>query len=94
MNQKEKAGIKVRIGELVLDGFGPADRSGIAVGVRRELARLIAEEGLGRLAGPTGNRAVVNAGALQVGPGANPAAIGRQVAQSVHRELTGGRGKR
>jgi hypothetical protein len=83
--------VQVRIGELVLDGFAPANRLAIAEGVRRELTRLIGEQGLGRLAGPRTNAAAVDAGAFPVGPGANAAAIGGRVAQAVHRELMGGR---
>jgi len=83
--------VQVRIGELVLDGFAPADRFRIAEGVRRELTRLIGEQGLGRLAGLRTNAAVVDAGAFPVGPGANAAAIGRRVGQAVHRELIGRR---
>jgi hypothetical protein len=36
----------------------------------------------------------VDAGAFPVAPGTNAGAIGKRVAQSAHRELTGGRGKR
>ena len=86
--------VQVRIGELVLDGFSPADRFRIAEGVRQELARLILEQGLGRLAGPVASPASVDAGSFPVAPGANAGAIGKRVAQSAHRELTGGRGKR
>jgi len=86
--------VKVRIGELVLDGFPPADRFRIAEGMRQELARLIIEQGFGRLPGPVASAASVDAGAFPVAPGTNAGAIGKRVAQSAHRELTGGRGKR
>jgi hypothetical protein len=91
--EREGRRVRVRVGELVLDGFPPGDRFRIAEEVKRELARLIGEQGLGRLAGPAANAAVVDAGAFPVTPGGNAGAIGRRVAQSVHRGLTGGRAR-
>ena len=84
--------VHVRIGELVLDGFAPGERYRIGEAVRRELARLVEEQGFGRRAGPA-KAAVVDAGSFPVAAGANAGAIGKRVAQSVHHGLAGGRGK-
>jgi len=86
--------VHVRIGELVLDGFARADRFQIAEGVRQELAHLIQKQGLMHFAGTAARVASVDAGSFPVTPGANAGAIGRRVAQSVKRELTGGRGSK
>jgi hypothetical protein len=92
---KTQAGtVRVRIDELALEGFPPGDRFRIAEGIRRELARLIAERGLGRLRQAPGGKPAVDSGSLRIAQGANAQAIGIQVAQSVHRGLTGGHGKR
>jgi hypothetical protein len=92
-SQKPGARINVRIGKLVLDGFPGGDQYRIAEGVKRELARLIGEQGLGKLAGSQGKAAVLDAGSFAVEPGATGGVVGRRVAQSVHRGLAGGRGK-
>jgi hypothetical protein len=44
--------IEVRIGELVLEGFSATDRLRIGAAVERELARLVAERGVGARLGP------------------------------------------
>ena len=92
-SQKPEARIKVRIGELVLDGFPAGDRYRIAEGVKRELARLIGEQGRGKLSGSQGKAAVLDAGSFEVEAGATGGVVGRRVAQSVHRGLAGGRAK-
>ena len=86
--------VHVRIKELVLDGFAPADRFQIAEGVRQELAHLIQEQGLRPFEGMAAQVGSVDAGSFPVTPGLNAGAIGRRVAQSVKRELTGGRGSK
>ena len=77
--------LDVRINELVLEGFAPADRFRIANAVRSELARLMGEPGRKN---PVSARSI-DAGSFQVGITATAEAIGRQVARAVHGGLAG-----
>ena len=83
--------VRVRIGELVLEGFAPGDRFAIAEGMRRELARLIQEHGVGM---PEGRTRAVGPAEFAMPAGAAAGAAGKAAAQSVHRRLAGGKTKR
>jgi len=75
--------IEVRIEELVLHGFSPADRLRIGSAVEHELARLFVEQGLpASFAGA--ERGAVDAGSFKSGPLATPSSAGRQVARAVY----------
>jgi hypothetical protein len=89
--RKEARGVRVRVGDLVLEGFAPSDRFAIAEGLKRELTRLIAHRGI---EGTGRKTAAVDGGAFALEAGANAGSIGRHVAQSVHRRLAGGRAKK
>ena len=79
--------IEVRIGELVLEGFSPADRLRIGTALEGELARLLRQGGLpGTLAGAT-EREAVDAGSFARSPHATPADQGRAVARCVYAGL-------
>jgi hypothetical protein len=79
--------VEVRIEELSLDGFAPADRLRIADAVKREIARLITERGMDQPAGRRSTVAQVDAGSFPVPPNANSEGIGKQVARTVHSTL-------
>lgn len=78
--------IHLHIDELVLDGFPPISRRGIAAATEAELARLLAEGGA-----PTGLQAGavarLDGGSFDLAPQAGPEAIGAQVAQAVYRGM-------
>jgi hypothetical protein len=79
--------IELRIEELVLYGFSPADRLRIGAALEGELARLLAEGGLPEgLAGGTQVEAI-DAGSFVRGPLATPVSIGGEVAQAVYKGM-------
>jgi hypothetical protein len=78
-------GLDVRIDELVLEGFAPADRFRIAKAIRIELSRLMGEQGRENLFVARN----VDGGSFHVGVGMSAEAIGGQVARAVHGGLTG-----
>ena len=86
--------LELHIDELVLHGFSPADRHGIADAVRAELERRLAGVGaeqLGTLADPSGapiDR--IDAGSLRVTEPTRPAAVGTQVGGALADALAGG----
>jgi hypothetical protein len=96
--------LDLQIDELVLYGFRPGDRRGIAEAVQKGLALLLEAEGVpsrlipGRgVPGPgRGARGDtwpgtdrLDAGSLDLPHAATPDAVGAQVAQAVHRGLAG-----
>jgi len=74
--------VRVHIGELVVDGFPGLDGATLAEAVRGELTRLIAEGGLGGVAG--GRTAEVDAPPVSAGAGVDAPSLGRSVARSVY----------
>ncbi len=79
--------IEVRIGELVLEGFSPADRLRIGAAVERELTRLVREGGLPEGLTGAADRTTIDAGSFTRAPQSSPMAVGRSVARSVYRGL-------
>lgn len=79
--------VEVEIEELVLNGFGFADRLRIADSIKEELARAISERGMERPAGLRADVAKLDAGSFHVAPNANADGIGKQVARTVHGAL-------
>jgi hypothetical protein len=79
--------IELHIEELVLDGFSRASRPQIGDAVERELARLLAENGLPGYSGGAVEIERLDGGAFRVAPGASANAIGKQVAQAIHRPI-------
>ena len=81
-DDRRRVPIEVRIEELVLYGFAPADRHRIGAVVERELARLFGERRLPA----RGTIALdeVQGGALTVEPGASARRAGKQIAQAVY----------
>jgi hypothetical protein len=80
-----KPDVELHIEELVLHGFSPHDRWRIADAVQRELARSIAEHGIGAhhaMAIPQ-----LNAGTIRVAAPMRAHAIGAQVGRALHGAL-------
>jgi hypothetical protein len=77
-------GIELDIDELVLHGFAPGDGDQIGAAIRRELARLFAEQGLPAGLGTGGAVPRLDGGGFQVAAGATTDAIGAQVAHAVY----------
>lgn len=79
--------VEVHIEELVLHGFGAGDRYRIARAVEKELARLLASQGLpGRVGAIEVDR--LAGGTFSVKPGSRAEAIGTQIGQSVHGSMS------
>jgi hypothetical protein len=80
--------IELRIGELILDGFGRANGDRIGAALERELSRLISSGDLNHLAASPLHLESLNAGSFHLEANAHPAYIGRQLAQRVYGQLT------
>jgi len=78
------AKIELRIEELVLDGFDPADRDRIAGSLKSELERLFAEGGLPPSLARRGEIGYLDSGAFEVGPALEAEAVGARMAQAIH----------
>ncbi|HLZ34043.1 MAG TPA: hypothetical protein VKP13_08490 [Nitrospira sp.] len=76
--------VSLHIGKLVLHGFESGDRYRIGEAMQRELARLIAMEGVPPLLARGGEIARLDGGAFKVAPGARADAIGSQIAHAVY----------
>jgi hypothetical protein len=75
--------VRVHIEELVLHGFAPSDRRGIADAVERELTRSFAGQGVPPSLMRTAVIGRLEGGSFDVEPGAKADQIGGQVAQAV-----------
>ncbi len=82
------AAIEIEIGELVLHGFAPGDRTRIGDAVEAELQDLLARHSLPAEAV---SRARVDAGKFQVARGAKPRSVGSQIAGALYRSVSGKR---
>ncbi len=80
--------VRLRIDELVLEGFPAGDRYRIAAAVETELARLFAERGVPAGLGESMALPRLDAGAFEVAPGARPEQIGAQIAVALYGGLT------
>jgi hypothetical protein len=79
--------IALHIEELILHGFAPADRNGIAAAIERELARLFAEQGMPPSLGQDDDMVQLEGGSFKLVPGSRPDAIGAQVARAIYRGM-------
>jgi len=79
--------LKVHIEELVLHGFAATNRYEVADAMREQLIQLFTGQSFSPEA--VGEHKTVDAGSFQVTPDDRGAHIGAQVAQSVHRGLSG-----
>jgi hypothetical protein len=82
------ASIELHIKELVLHGFAAKDRLQIGAAIEEELSRLIERHGARALPVVSMEVEGVMTGNLRLANGATPQAIGRQIAQHVHRQLS------
>lgn len=76
--------IRVRIDELMLEGFATLDRAAIGAAAQAELARLLTEQGA-----PTGLESgtqthIMDAGAFDLAANAGAATIGAEIARAVY----------
>ncbi|HEX6372417.1 MAG TPA: hypothetical protein VF006_26085 [Longimicrobium sp.] len=83
-------GIRVHIGRLVLDGIdlGPADRPLVRAALEAELVRLLGEGGIGPDYASGGAAPRLRAPAV-VDAAADPASLGRQIANAVYGGIGG-----
>jgi hypothetical protein len=85
---REPVAVKVEIGELVLDGFGPLDSDRISQAFQRELMRLVSERGVPLAA--DGDRAVdAMSGLPELPATTSPHRLGETLARAVHAGLAG-----
>lgn len=80
--------IELHIEELVLEGLPSRDRDRIGAAVESALARLLEERGLPPSLARGESSAEINAGDIDIQPGATPEAIGEQIAQVLYEELS------
>ena len=80
--------IELHIEELVLHGFGPADRDAIGDAVRRELSRLLAEGEVPAAWACDSQTPALDGGSFEAAPGPTPDTVGTQIAQALHGGLT------
>jgi len=76
--------LNLRIEELALDGFPPADRYAIGDALERELARLVAERGVPPLLERGGDWARMDGGSFPAAAGSRPETIGVKVARTLY----------
>lgn len=76
--------VELTIERLVLRGFDEAAASAIGDALRDELERLLAEGGIPPALGATGHVAHLDAGRVELDPGAEPHAIGARLARRLY----------
>lgn len=86
--------LDLHIDRLVLEGFSPAEGRVVGRALERELARLVARDGLPAGLDARGSIPRIDAGTVGLGRTARPAAAGRQLARRVYNGLAGQGGKR
>jgi hypothetical protein len=79
--------LELRVEELVLQGFEPADRYRIGEAVERELDRLFTEQGVSPTLNQDSQAEHLDGGAFELKPNLGADAIGIQVAQKVYGRL-------
>jgi hypothetical protein len=80
--------VELHIEELILQGFVPAERARIGEALERELARLLAEEGLPGTVSRAGEISHMNGGTVTVLPGGKAEAVGAKVARAVYEGMS------
>jgi hypothetical protein len=80
--------IEVQIGQLVLEGFDYHDHKRIADAMKVELAKMIAEKGLGEIAaGRSKDTGPLSIPVFRIPSDKNPRLIGNEIARSVYKSL-------
>jgi hypothetical protein len=77
----------VHIDSLVLKGFRHEDRHALAEGLSAELGRLLAAPNASHHLGAQDGVSRLKIGAVHIGQGAKPAAVGVQAAQGIARGI-------
>lgn len=75
--------VVVHIDRLVLRGFAASDGDGIALGLRQELGRLLADPAMANRLAAGGNVARLRLGAVPIQRGAAPCEIGTGVGRGI-----------
>jgi len=75
--------IHLHIDRLVLRGFRPEDRHGVADGLQDELQRMLADPRVARQLAQTNDVSRLKIGAVTVGHGAKPRQVGARVGRSI-----------
>lgn len=83
------ANIELHIEDLVLHGLAAGDRYRLGEAVERELARLIAEQGVSPAFTQNVEGSRIDAGAFTVAANSSIVAVGAQVAQAILRGING-----
>ncbi|MQS39988.1 hypothetical protein, partial [Streptomyces katsurahamanus] len=83
---EEARTVRVDIGELVLDGFGPLDPDGVSAAFRTELTRLVRERGV-PLAVDGGRVVDALSGLPPLPATTSPSRLGEALARAVHAGL-------
>jgi len=81
----------LHIDRLVLHGFRPEDRHGIAAGLQLELGRIFSDPQAVRQLTSTGHMyriQIGGTGSARIAPGAGPRSIGTQVARGIGKGLS------
>jgi hypothetical protein len=78
--------LEVHIDELLLVGFRGADSERIGTAARRELERLVGEQGTPWPRGG-GDLVVLRAGSFRLEPDASPEGVGIEIGRAVYRRL-------
>lgn len=76
--------ICLHIEELVLHGFAPGDRDGIAAAVEQELARLFSEQALPPVLKKNISLDRVDGGSFRMAIPVKPTTVGTQIAEAIH----------
>jgi len=80
--------VRLEIGTLVLDGFDYHDHKRIADAMKVELARLVAERGLGEAVGRQRREiARAEAPSFPIPTDKSPRSVGKEIARSVYASL-------
>ncbi len=82
------ARVELHIEELVLYGLAPADRHRLAEAVRRELTRLLTEQGVPPRLSRGGEVTQLDGGSFHAEPGLRAEAAGARVARAVYGGLS------
>lgn len=79
--------LEIHIEELLLHGFAPGDRYGMGKAIERELARVLAEQGVPPSLTQGGEVARLIGGGFEVALGSRADTIGAQIAQALYEGL-------
>ena len=84
---RRPSAVEWHIEELVLHGFSPGDRYRIGEAVKRELTRLLADQGVPPALNEQGEVERLDGGEFKIATGTQAETIGVQVAQALYSRL-------